>query len=78
MIEIAMNHRWRQRDLRNLQMFLSGRNIAELDSGVSKVENVTTVSNGRPTNPKGCSPQKIHFQKNGEYKNEVYNTKRNP
>jgi hypothetical protein len=47
MIAIAMNRRWKQRDLRNLQMFPSGRNIAELSSGVSKVENATTDGIGK-------------------------------
>jgi hypothetical protein len=39
MIAIAMNRRWKPRDLENPQMFLSDRNIAELTGSVSKVEN---------------------------------------
>jgi hypothetical protein len=39
MIAIAMNRRWEQWDLKNPQMLPSGGNIAELSSGISKVEN---------------------------------------
>jgi hypothetical protein len=67
MIAIAMNRRWKQRDLENLQMFLSDRNIAELGGGVSKVKNATIGGAGRQRIKKAAADGEYTYEKYLEY-----------